>query len=247
MKTSNILLVSLLSLVLLAITAMAFHLDSFISEESIEGNKRVIEENRNTGPYTTVEARGKIKVFLYTDSLPSIVVKADSNLIRHIETSVEDQKLRVEITTRYRSSFTPEIHIRGPIPEKVMSTAGAMTWLKEPVNSQEIEINANAGGHVYADGQFGKMVVDINAGGHANISGTAKILDINANAGAHANLEQLDAREVTAKSNAGARIRLGVCQSAEFQAHAGASVEYQGTPVIKKLDISSGGNVKQKE
>ena len=85
MKTSKILLPSLMSLILL----------TSCSDDTITGSGKLVTETRTVSEFTSVSSEGVFEINITESDTQSVEVTADENIIHNVMTSVSGQELRL--------------------------------------------------------------------------------------------------------------------------------------------------------
>ncbi len=148
----------LFSLVLALLTALCLTgcgvLDLFV--ETVEGSGESIVEKRELGSFNAIEAHGDFELYV-TQQNTGIEVHAESNLIKYVQTYVEDQTLIIEIADTDGSS----INLKPLKPIKVyvklvriisVSLSGGVEFTSGQLVAENAEINISL-----IEGSLGKI------------------------------------------------------------------------------------------
>ncbi len=137
----------------------------------IEGNNVYASETRPlTNNFSGVELDGSFNVFIEHDSLTSVIVEGDENLLRYISTSVKGNVLEIKNTSRRCLNSTNEIIITVSTPSlHLMSVDGSGFISSEYFNTSTMDIDIDGSGIIHADFDCNDFNADIDGSGEINL------------------------------------------------------------------------------
>lgn len=241
MKTSNILLLSLLGVILLSITiilvAFSGGVCNNLAPESRAGNA---EQLRNLPHFDKIEMESKFDVYYTQDTFQRVVVKADSSLLNIAVTEVKDGKLYVHSNKRLRDRQHIDIILTTDSIVKIDANAGSTFKTTRKMKVHQLDCICNAGSIVKIEGEFLNLNLDFNAGSIGNFIGKCLNLNVNANAGTIVDLGNLLADKGVVSANAGSIVTINVTKELSVDANAGSIVKSLGNPMMKGINIMGG-------
>ena len=95
MKTSNVLLLAALALILVGITALLTTFKVNMLDNCIEANGSIIEKEIKTEPFKSINISSKLNVELTQDTVQKVVIEAEENLVDNFSIVVRDEQLKV--------------------------------------------------------------------------------------------------------------------------------------------------------
>lgn len=241
MKTSNILLLSLLGVILLSITIILVSFSGGVcSSMAPESSVGKAEQLRNLPHFNKIEMESKFDVYYTQDTFQRVVVKTDSSLLNVAVTEVKDGKLYIHSNKRLRNRQHIDIILTTDSIVKIEANAGSTFKTTRRMKVHQLEGNCNAGSIVKIDGEFFNLNLDFNAGSIADVTGTCVNLNATANAGTILNLGSLMAEKGVISANAGSIVTVNVTKELSVDANAGSIVKSLGNPLMKGINIMGG-------
>lgn len=232
-------------LFLAVFTAGLLTISSSCSMHCISGDGTVSSETRNLSSFTRIESNGSLDIFLTQDTLQSVKIETDENLLHNIKTEVHDNKLKIysdkcfstnnavkvyisarqfaDIDLKGSGSITADKTITGADMEVEIKGSGD---IKLPVNMQSVKVSISGTGSIWLKGATTNL--------EANISGTG---DIKA--------ESLDTKDCKATIKGNGNILVNPSGTLDATIKGSGDIYYIGSPTVK-TDISGSGKVMKK-
>lgn len=244
LKTSNILLLSAIGVILLALATGLILTRVYLMKPVEKGSGIVVNETREVVSFSRINVTGPFEVsFIQGTASGNIQLEADDNLIGKVITVVEDQELKVYSSERVFSKKL-KIAVQMPNVEEVSLRSGAKFLSSGNLQLERLKLVAEAGCLAKLDGFFEFLDIHASAGSEIIISGSAKELIAKAMAGAEVNALSLQSHIANVLASAGSSIKVMVEKELSVEVSSGSEVHYKGSPVIKSQHISSGGELR---
>lgn len=213
---------------------------------SIKGNGNVVEENRKTAEFNELKVSRGMNVYISQGSPAKIVVKADENLIKAIETQIEGNVLKVTANNNIRKATAKKVFVTTPEIRNIKSVAGSNVYSQTVIKSGRLEVSSSAGSNIKLKVNTKNLEVSSSAGSNVKLEGTTKSFSAKASAGSTIKSKDLKSSDCYAKASSGANIWVTVDNDFEGHASSGGNVFYYGNPSSTSINKSSGGNVIKK-
>jgi Putative auto-transporter adhesin, head GIN domain len=219
-------LIAALVLVAIGIVLMVQY-DLFKSSSSsnrVEGSGVAATETRNLGRFSSIELAGSNNVTVRVGGKQSVVVHADSNLLRLVTTKVQAGGLAIGNTSGTFTTKSP-MHVEVTVPSLsaiTLSGSGVISaaGIKEP-----------------------SLTVRLSGAGVLRASGTATRLDVTLAGSGDAQLKQLAARDVQAVVSGSGRILVTATKSLDASVPGSGTIMYSGEPARVTTSITGSGAV----
>lgn len=150
----------------------------FLSCKRIKGNGDIITETRKEGNFTKISSAGSFDVEVSQDSVCSIQVEAESNLIDLVITTVEDGKLKIKFKDRYSYSTKKGILIKLKVRnlEQIsMAGAGKISSTNQLKIDDKLKLSIAGSGNIDLD--INAPIVDADIAGSGDIILTGQTRD----------------------------------------------------------------------
>lgn len=245
MKTSNIILLAGVLLVMIAIAIGMGRAKSKLAETFIKPSGNMVEKTYDLATFSKINLR---------DNIECTLVKADEQMVKVEMDEVWVDKLSVKVSGDGFLGFDLEgFGETGPVKVTIHYTDLSMLTLK----------NASCIGEIIADSieqlyVIGGSVLDarmettycralLQSGSDATLKGKCAKLNIQSESGSDVNADELLVDYCTAKVKSGAGTKLNVSKTLDATAMSGGNISYLGSPEMKGLVVKSGGSVDKVE
>jgi hypothetical protein len=245
MKTSNIILLSFLLLIIAGITASVFIVNSKINKNIIFGDGNITKEIRNVDDFKNLNVTGNFTIYFTQDAVQSVRLEADNNIIEHLVIKTEDETLIIKSNSMVKSSNL-DVYISSASLKNITLTGGSQFKTQANLVMEEMKINANGGVSLDIQGDFSILDLFLNAGSTADIKGNCNDFYIQANAGSRLKAKEFNAQNASISATAGSNLEVNATSTLSVEASAGSSVYYYGNPELRNINTSSGANLQKR-
>lgn len=208
------------------------------------GSGDIVTETRTIASFNGVSVSGDFNVDIKTGEKQDVVVEADDNLIKNIQTDVVNGTLRIKTTDRNLRNAHLNVHISVPSIDNLSASAAANIEVKNILNSEKtVTFKASSAASITAEVKA--PAVKAEASSAAEIKLTGRTRDFTGTTSSAANIKALDllAENTVISSSSGASAHVHASVSLDASASSGADITYRGGANVKK-STSSGGEVK---
>jgi Putative auto-transporter adhesin, head GIN domain len=208
----------------------------------------IITETRNVSAFTKVSAAASIDVDVQQGAETSVIVEADDNLIKYVETKVEGDELKIRLKNiSIWNEATIKVHVISPKYDGFSASSSAEIIGKNTItSSSKIKLNASSSAKINME--IDAPSIDVEASSSADIiaSGRTKEVMVDANSSALVELSKLKAETATAEASSSADVSIFASVKINAKANSSGDIKYTGgaTDVIKS-ESSSGSVTKQ--
>ena len=212
------------------------------------GSGNIVSEKRNTGVFSEIKVSSSLEVDVQQGAETSVVVEADDNIIKFIETDVENGVLKIKLKNNHGiSNATTKVHVTSSVYSGFSASSSSSITSKNIIaNSTKINLKASSSSNIEIE--LDAPFVDIDASSSANItaSGKAKNVKIDASSSSKIIANGLKAEIVDAKASSSSDIHLFASVSLKAKASSSAEIFYTGgVTMVDKSENSSGTVSKQ--
>ncbi|HSV89066.1 MAG TPA: head GIN domain-containing protein, partial [Bacteroidales bacterium] len=206
MKKSNLILFIALSIILVLIfTGVWVAKVKFDSTQpkGVQGHENKISQPRDVSDFYKIRVNRNFKVFFTQDSIKSVVITADSNLIDQIETRVENYELIIEHHQKRHQQKNIHVYVSGPYLQEISASAGAGFETVNQLNVPSLILTGNAGSQMEVYVIADTLRVTLNAGSGIKLRGKGGMFVVKANAGSRVDAIEFEAAKAVVTANAG--------------------------------------------
>ncbi len=236
---------TVVSYIILAVMAFSFPSCLFLGP-SAKGDGDVREEKREVGEFHGVSVTSGMNVHFIQGEQHKVVVVADANLHKLIETKVEDGVLEVRALANIWKASEKKVVVTAPDLSEISGTAGSNLYTDNQLKAGKIRIKGSAGSNLYINIDGQNVEVSGSSGSNINMEGTIRELIIKSSSGANVKAEDVDAGKCEAKASSGGNLWISASKELTADASSGGNIFYSGTPSSFQSNSSSGGNIIKK-
>jgi Putative auto-transporter adhesin, head GIN domain len=213
---------------------------------SVKGDGNVKEEIRKVEDFHGVRVTSGMNVHLVQGDQIQVLVVADKNLHKVIETRVEDGILEVRAHANIWRAKEKKVIITSPDIREITGTAGSNIYTDNQLKAGQMRIKGSAGSnlHINVDGQ--NIETSASSGSNIYLEGTAGEIIIRVSSGANIKAGDIKSGKGDVKASSGGNVWITVEKELIADASSGGNIFYYGTPDSISTSSSSGGNIIKK-
>src|SRR4051812_48696113 len=139
----------------------------------ITGSGNIITQARPTGDFKRISTSAGIDVELKTGPVTEVIVEADDNIMKYIETVVSGDNLRIGLKNHVSLSNTHmKVYITAPHIDGIKASSDAAVTVKDLLKSEgKLSFNASSAGSITADVDAPTVEADASSGASVKLSG----------------------------------------------------------------------------
>ena len=176
----------------------------------------------------------------------SVVVEADDNIIKYIETQTIGNTLKISTEDLHNyNNVHMKVFITTPSLKMIKSSASAEVVVEDIlVNTGKTTFKASSGSSIKTAVDAPEVEADASSGASITLEGKTQSYTSEASSGAEIKSRDLLSENTTVKVSSGASAKVHASVSLNATASSGATVTYHGAAAVNK-SVSSGGSVTQ--
>lgn len=221
---------------------------TFASCDHTTGSGNIVTETRSTGSFEAITVGGSFDVEVKMGDALSVVVEADDNIIKYIETKVSGNtlKIRTEDLHSY-SDVHMKVYVTVPSLRAISASASAeVTGENMLKSSEKLTFKASSSASINAEVDAPEIETGASSSGSITLNGRTKNHKSEASSSGDINTFDLLSESTTASASSSADIEVHASVSLNARASSSGSVEYKGAAAVTKSENSS-GSVSKKE
>ena len=208
------------------------------------GSGNIVTERRATSSFMGLSVGGGFEVEIKTGST-EVVVEADDNIIKYIETVVVGGELRIRLDHINLRNAHLKVYITAPEINNINSSASANVEAKDVLRSgQSISLHSSSGSEIKAVLDAPEITVNASSGGELKLSGRTRDLKATSSSGSAIKAKELLSEHTIVNVSSGASANVYASLSLDATASSGGNITYRGAGNVKK-SVSSGGEVEK--
>lgn len=220
----------MIRIIVLSVMATICLTSCFLNDEKIRGNGVLKTESRNASGFNSVDVNGNIDVYLKQDSVYSVRIEADENLMEFIIIRTEGNTLVIEPEkgTNLSGNNDIKVFVSGPSFIDIDVSGASSVTSENQLSAERIELDVFGASSARLEINAPAIDADIEGASTITIKGRTKDLSIEASGASHAKCFDLlsENADVDASGASGAEVFASV--SVKADASGASHVKYKG-------------------
>ncbi len=221
----------------------------FIGGKRIRGNGKITTQGRTVNAFTSVDVMNSIDVYVKQDSVVSVKIEADENLLEYVQVTVDDGTLEIREEKGYnlRSTKGIKVYVSGP-SFKNFEASGACDIYSQNKISSNSEIGLSASGASSIKMELNAPVVnaDLSGASHINLRGETKNFIADGSGASNIKCFDLLTEETHVELSGASDAEVFASIKLDVHVSGAADVRYKGNATVSK-EVSGAGSVKKVE
>ena len=215
----------------------------------VRGSGHVIAENRTVSDFNNVDISGDLDVYVKQDSVASVKVEADDNILEYIQVHTDGSTLEIytENGIRLKPTNKIKVYISNPQYKEIqVSGASSIRCENEITSADAIDIGLSGASDGRLELNAPKISVHLTGASNTSIKGKTK--DFEGSASGASEIRGFDLLSENANVNASGASHIEIFASVKIdgQASGASSVNYKGN-AQSNVDKSGASSVNKKD
>ena len=221
----------------------------FIGGKRVRGNGKIATQSRTVNAFNSVDVSGGIDVYIKQDSVASVKIEADENLLEYVQVTVDGSTLEIreEKGFNLRSTNRIKVFVSGP-SFKHFEASGACDIYGENKISSNSEIGIDASGASSIKMELNAPVVnaDLSGASHINLRGETKNFKADGSGASGMKCFELMTEEAHVELSGASDAEVFASLKLDLHASGASSIRYKGNATVSQ-ESSGAGSVKKVE
>lgn len=213
-------------------------------DEMLIGSGRLTKEAREVKSFDAIEASGAFHIYLSQGDEESLVLEADDNLLRYIETSVRGGKLYLETRGMGFRSATLRAHITVRDLEAIKASGAVKITGETPIDFNRLKISVGGAADIDMEVFGDLMEVKVNGAGKIYLTGEVEKMAIKLSGASKLKAETLYTRFMDVNISGAGSANVNVEEVLDARISGAGNVNYIGDPKVHSK-ISGAGKVRR--
>ncbi len=221
---------------------LLFTLVTIASCRFTTGSGHIISETRKVGHFDGIMVGGSFDVEVKIGPVTSVVVEADDNIMKYIETTTTGNtlKIRTEDLNNY-SDVHMKVVVTTPSINNIKASASAVVFVQDILTSNDkLSFRASSSSSIIAEVNAPDIETDVSSSATVTLKGRTKTFTAEASSSADINAFDLLSENTIAKVSSSATIEVFASVSLNARASSSGSIAYKGAATVNKSTNSSG-------
>ena len=222
---------------------------NIIGGKKIRGNGTIKSETRTAGSFNRIDAGGNIDLFIKQDSVSSVRIETDENLMEYIEVRTEGNTLHIKTKDNANLRGTNGINVYISNPSFThFEVSGACDLITEnKISSQEsVSLDISGASKVKMALNAPKLVAEVSGASDISVSGETKDLSIDCTGASSAKCFDLLTENADIDVSGASHADVFASVKLDADASGASHVKYKGNAAVTQKS-SGAGSVKKSE
>jgi hypothetical protein len=215
---------NLLVIILTAVLFIGCDETSTINDNTIHGSGRIVTQNRTAGECSGISIKAMGNLYLMQDSIQSIRIEADDNIINDVVSRKEGEILIIGFDEGSYSNITLNIYVSIKTIENLSINGAGKIVSQQPMNCDE-------------------LICFINGAGSINLNGNGNYLNCWINGAGEINTKEFVVEKCKALVNGAGSCIVYAADELDATVNGTGSIIYYGNPEDVKKSISGIGEI----
>lgn len=212
------------------------------------GSGEIVSETRTVDSFDGISVSGGFDVEIRTGASPAVVVEADDNIIKYIETEVSGRTLKIR-TKRNRSlnNVHMKVFITASTLKSISASASADVEVQDVLmNPSKISFRASSGASINSEIDTPEAEAVASSGSTISLQGKTRNYKAGASSGSGIRSRELLSENSRVTASSGSSVTVHASVTLSIRASSGSDVDYYG-PASLTNNVSSGASVSKKD
>ncbi|HEV7779773.1 MAG TPA: head GIN domain-containing protein [Chitinophagaceae bacterium] len=202
----------------------------FGHNDRIRGNGTIKTEKRSTGSFSKVDVGGNIEVYIKQDSVYSVRIETDENLLEYIIVRTDGDQLVIEPKDHSNLSGTNDIkvYVSAPVFKKLEVSGASSISTEGLVSSEEIDIEISGASSANLELKSPRVSAEINGASNVLLKGQTKDLKIEGGGASHARCFDLLSENANVDVSGASSAEVFASVSLKADASGASHIKYKG-------------------
>ena len=216
----------------------------------IRGSGVIKKEGRAVSSFTNVHVSGAIDVYVKQDSVSSVKVEGDDNLLQYIEVQTNGSTL--EIYTRdhvnLRATDKIKVYVSNPsYREFEVRGASSIRSENQIISTETLVVDLSGASEGRLDVDAPKVSIEVSGASNVTMRGKTKDIEAGASGASEIKCFDLLAENVDVESNGASNAEVYASVKIIPHASGASSVSYKGNAVVEDKQESGASSVNKKD
>ncbi len=221
----------------------------FMGGKRIRGNGKITTQNRTVNAFTSVDVRGGIDVYVKQDSVVSVRIEADENLLEYVQVTVDRSTLDIREEKGYnlRSAKGIKVYVSGPSFNHFEASGASDIYSENKISCiNEISINATGASSIKMELNAPKVEAELTGASHISLKGETKTFSADGSGASGLKCFELMTEETDVELSGASNAEVFASIKLNVHVSGAADVKYKGNATLSQ-EASGAGSVKKVE
>lgn len=233
-------------LLLAGMNLMLFSCD--MNDNHVIPSNKVTTQQFTISDYDMIDASSAFTVYLtFSDTEESIEIEANDNLHQHIEVKKVNNVLEVGFENNFHvtGSATLNAYIKTKNISGYMASGASRFIVEDPIMANEVSIYLSGASTFTGEVESNNLFADLSGASIMNINGKVNSVDLEASGASVVRDYGLGINKLKADLSGASNAQLTIMEEIDIIASGASVLNYKGSAVIARQDLSGASEIKK--
>jgi hypothetical protein len=229
--------------------SMLFISCRYIGGKRVRGNGKITTQSRAITAFTGVDVSGNIDIYVRQDSVVSVKIETDENLLEYVQITVSGGTLDIQSEKGFnlRPSKSIKVYVSGPSFKHFEASGACDIYSENQISSSEpVTINLSGACNVKMELKTPKVGVDLSGAGTVTLKGETKDFSVDGSGSTDVNCFGLMTENTDIEMSGAGDAEVFASVNLKVHVSGAADVKYKGNATVSQ-EVSGAGSVKKVE
>lgn len=219
----------------------------YFSGKRIRGNGQVKTETRSAGSFTDIDVSGAIDVYVRQDSVSSVKVETDENLLDYVEIAGNGSVLRIQPRkgTNLRPTHGIKVYVSNLAYKQFEASGACNIYGENKIKTAEtLSIDLSGASDISMELAAPEVKVDATGAGKATLKGETRDLSLHGTGATDFRCYELLSENCRVRLSGAGEAQVFASVKLDVHVSGAADVKYKGNAAVVQ-EISGAGSVKK--
>jgi hypothetical protein len=213
----------------------------------VTGNGVMSTQQRTIGDFNGVEVSGPLKVFISQESVPSLKIEGDENLLEYVEIYKNGDELEIRTRRGYnlRSRAGIKVYVTAPSFDKLAVTgSGELKTQTKISNGKNMDVDVTGSGDMILNIDAPSIKTNITGSGNIIINGGTRSFSTEVTGSGEVHAFDLLSESTDVEISGSGDVEVFASKQLKIHISGSGDVKYKGNPSVNQ-SINGSGNVRK--
>ena len=224
---------------------LPFYAQNWWNSSAVQGNEKIITEQRKTSDYETISVSGSFKVTLTNGNEGAIQIKGEENILKYVLIETKGEHLKIRMKSNTNLSYKHKIEVTVPVASiKSVSMSGSGSITSQNIlKANRFDASQSGSGSIHLKIEASHLNASVSGSGHIHLSGNATKTEEEVSGSGYIDAQELEATTTLADVSGSGRIITYTKENLDASVSGSGTVKYVQEPKKIKQSVSGSGRI----
>jgi len=214
------------------------------TKNMVRGSGNVVARDVAVSSFSRLQVASAFEVTVSVGSQPSLTLRIDDNLDRHVDVGVDGDTLHIGLRRGTSvSDATLQAAVTAPSLAQVQGSGSSRIRLRDQLTGDDLRLELSGASRLDGAAELRSMTAALSGASELTLSGRAGSVSANASGASRLALEQLQVDGLDVGLSGASNAEVSVRRTISASLSGASSLRYRGSPTFTKQETSGGSSI----